>query len=230
MRALRILLITAVILGGLFVAADRLALNYAEDEVAKKIRASQGLTATPDVSIKGFPFLTQVAGKELDQVDIGLDGVEATVGERKVRITEMNATLHQVRLENNFSSAKAANASGAARISYDDLRSVSEENVDLGYGGTGKIKVTGTVNVLGRTLTRSVLSGVTVTDNGSALRVRADEVPGEGIPGLEDLVRERTDFDRKISGLPAGLKLVSAEPRADGLWITVAGTGVDLAG
>lgn len=54
MRALRVLLIVIVIFGGLFVAADRVAVNLAEDMAADKIRSSQGLGKTPEVAIKGF--------------------------------------------------------------------------------------------------------------------------------------------------------------------------------
>lgn len=55
MRALRIFLIVAVILGGLFVIADRVAVGFAEDEAADRIRTTEGLASTPDVSIEGFP-------------------------------------------------------------------------------------------------------------------------------------------------------------------------------
>ncbi|MFV0129152.1 DUF2993 domain-containing protein [Streptomyces sp. HMX112] len=229
MRALRILLITAVVLAGLFVAADRLAVNYAESEAADRIRASQGLATTPDVSIRGFPFLTQVLGRELDQVDIAVTGVEATAGGRKVRVGEMNAELRQVRLEGDFSRAVARSASGTARISYPDLGAASGEDVTLGHGGDGKVKVTGSVEVFGRTITRSVLSSVSIV-GGDTIRVRADEVPGEGIPGLEDMVRQRTDFDRQIGGLPAGLKLRKVEARPDGVTVSLTGAGVVLAG
>lgn len=230
MRALRILLITAVILGGLFTIADRLAVNYAEGEAAERIRAKQGLAGTPDVSIKGFPFLTQVMGKELDQVDVTLTGVEASAGGRKVRVTEMKAALKQVRLENNFSTAVAASASGTARISYADLGKASSEDVTVGYGGKGKVKVTGSVEipVLGR-VTRSVLSSVSLV-GGDTIRVRADKVPGEGLPGVEERIRERTDFDRQVGGLPAGLKLTKVEATPDGVVVTVAGENVVLAG
>ncbi|MEV3990692.1 DUF2993 domain-containing protein [Streptomyces sp. NPDC049837] len=231
MRALRILLITAVILGGLFTIGDRLAVNYAESEAAERIAANQGLAAgSADVSIKGFPFLTQVMGKELDQVDVTLTGVEASAGGRKVRVTEMDAALKNVRLKNNFSTAVAASASGTARISYADLAKASGEDVTLGYGGNGKVKVTGSVElpVLG-SVTRSVLSSVSVV-GGETIRVRADKVPGEGIPGLEDRVRERTDFDRQVGGLPAGLKLTKVEATPEGLTVTVTGTDVVLAG
>ncbi|MDN3297398.1 DUF2993 domain-containing protein [Streptomyces ficellus] len=230
MRALRILLITVVVLGGLFTIADRLAVNYAESEAADRIRASQGLAGSADVSIRGFPFLTQVLGKELDQVDVTLTGVEASAGGRAVRVGDMSAELHHVQLRNNFSQAVAASATGTARISYADLGRASGEDVTLAHGGNGKVKVTGSVDipVLGP-VTRSVLSTVSVVD-GDTIRVRADKVPGEGIPGLEERIRERTDFDRQVGGLPAGMKLQKVQATATGLAVTVTGTDVVLAG
>ncbi|MGW7201170.1 LmeA family phospholipid-binding protein [Streptomyces chryseus] len=232
MRALRILLVVAVILGGVFVIVDRLALNYAESEVAKRIQSRQGLTGAVDVSIKGFPFLTQVASKHLDQVDVGVEGVEASAQGRTVRISELTAALHDVRVTGSFSGfsdATADRATGTARISYEDLSAASESDFPVSYGGDGKVKVTGSVELLGRKITRSVLSSVSVVD-GSTIRVRADEVPGEGLPGIEEQIREKTDFDRSISGLPEGLKLKKAEPTKDGLEIFVTGTNVGLAG
>ncbi|MFE1574991.1 LmeA family phospholipid-binding protein [Streptomyces fradiae] len=229
MRALRTLLIIAVVLGGLFTVVDRLAVAAAESEAADRIRTGQGLAGTPDVSIRGFPFLTQVLGEELDQVDVAMTGVEATAGGRTVRVGELDAQLRGVRLENGYSRAVAASATGTARISYEELSKASDKDVALGYGGDGKLKVTGSVEVLGRTLTRSVLSTVSVVD-GDTLRVRADEVPGEGIPGIEELVRQRTDFDREVKGFPAGLGIERVEATPDGLQITVTGRNLVLAG
>ncbi|CAL9299859.1 MULTISPECIES: DUF2993 domain-containing protein [unclassified Streptomyces] len=229
MRALRTLLIIAVVLGGLFTIADRLAVAAAESEAADRIQARQGLSATPDVSIRGFPFLTQVMGGELDQVDVAMTGVEATAGSRTVRLGELTAELRGVRLENGYARAVAASATGTARISYEELRKASDHDVTLGYGGNGKLKVTGGIELLGRTVTRSVLSTVSVVD-GDTLRVRADKVPGEGIPGVEELVRERTDFDRQVKGFPAGLRIQKVEAAPDGLQISVTGQNVVLAG
>ncbi|OEJ26245.1 hypothetical protein BGM19_18105 [Streptomyces agglomeratus] len=232
MRALRILLVVAVILGGIFVIVDRLAVNYAESEVAKRVQTRQGLTGEPDVAIKGFPFLTQVAAKHLDQVDVTVEGVEASAEGRRVRISEMTAELHDVRVSGSFSGFSGATAdlaTGTARISYEDLSRASESGFPVAYGGNDKVKVTGSVEILGRKITRSVLSSVSVID-GSTIRVRADEVPGEGLPGIEQQVREKTDFDRQISGLPDGLNLKKADATKDGLEISVAGTNVGLAG
>ncbi len=231
MRAIRILLILAVVFGGIFVAADRLAVNYAEGEVADRVRTSQGLATEPRVDIKGFPFLTQVLGKNLDRVDVALDGLQASADGKKLAVGRMTAELHDVALENNFSSATAARATGTAVISYDDLtRTAGDKDVKLAHGGNGKVKVTGTVSVLGREITRSVLSSVSLKDGGRSIAVRADEVPGQGIPGVEELIRKKIDFERPIGGLPNGLKLDKVTPVETGMEISVSGAKVHLAG
>ncbi|MFF9913684.1 DUF2993 domain-containing protein [Streptomyces sp. NPDC013457] len=229
MRALRILLIVAVVLGGIFVGVDRLAVNYAESEAADRVRLGPARADSTDVDIKGFPFLTQAMDKRFDEVDVALTGVEATAGSRKIRITEMTAALRDVTVDDDFAGARARTATGTALISYADLTAAADRDVTVAYGGDGKLKVTGGVEILGRTVTRSVVSSVTLVD-GNTIRVRADKVPGEGIPGLESLIRKRTDFDREIGGLPQGMKLEKVEAREDGVAIAVTGTNVTLAG
>ena len=46
-------------LAGLAVVGDRLAASYAENRIASEIQ-KEGFRARPDVTIYGFPFLTQV--------------------------------------------------------------------------------------------------------------------------------------------------------------------------
>lgn len=229
MRALRILLIVVVVLAGVFIAVDRAAVYYAESEAADRVVVSGARIGSTDVSIKGFPFLTQVAGSELDEVEVKVTGIEATAAGRTLRISRMDAELHQVRLTDGVSGATAARATGTAVVSYEDLTKAAAQDVAVEYGGNGKVKVTGAVNILGKTISRSVLSTVTLVD-GHTVRVHADKVPGEGIPGLEELVREKTDFEREVGALPNSLKLQKIQPTAAGLEISVAGTDVRLAG
>ncbi|GHC70138.1 LmeA family phospholipid-binding protein [Streptomyces cinnamoneus] len=232
MRAIRTLLIVAVILGALFVAADRAAVYYAENQAAEKIRSSQGLSGTPDVSIKGFPFLTQVASSKLDEVDVKLDGVTAGAGDRSVKVSSFDAQLHDVRIDSSFSSAVAGRATGTAHLSYEELtKAAGDPNVSVAHAGQGpgQVKVTGKVSVMGQPVERSVISTVTVVD-GTTIRVRAEEVPTQGIPGLEKKIREKTDFDRQIAGLPKGIKLDKVVATPTGVDITLTGTDVNLAG
>lgn len=228
MRALRILLIVAVVLGGVLVGIDRLAVAYAESEAASRVKLSAASSESIEIDIKGFPFLTQVADKRFDEVDVKATGVEATAGSRRIRVEELTAALRDVTVTGDWAGARAGSATGTALISYADLTAAADRGVTVAYGGDGKVKVTGGVEFMGRTLTRSVLSTVTVV-NGDTIKVHADEVPGEGIPGVEELVRKRTDFERPI-GMIAGMKVEKVEARPDGLAVAVTGKDVVLAG
>ncbi|MFF7688469.1 DUF2993 domain-containing protein [Streptomyces syringium] len=232
MRAIRILLIIAVVLGALFTAADRAAVWFAENEAAEKIRSSQGLSGTPEVSIKGFPFLTQVAGSSLDEVEIKLDGVTANAGDRSIRVTNFKAKLNDVEIDSSFSSAVAQRATGTAHISYEDLTKAAQDpGVSVGHAnaGSNKVKVTGKVSVFGQIVERSVVSTVAVVGK-DTIRVRADRIPATGFPGAEEMIRAKTDFDRQLSGLPKGVKLEKVVAGADGVDITFSGEKVNLAG
>ncbi|MGX1914047.1 LmeA family phospholipid-binding protein [Streptomyces phaeochromogenes] len=255
MRALRILLIVTVILGGLFIIADRVAVGFAEDEAADRLKTNEGLATTPSVSIKGFPFLTQVVGGELDEVEVGIKNYEAdtsgtTVGTGtangttpdKIRIDDLTAQMRGVAFSGDYSSAKAASATGTATISYDELlkaakaepvdvtNGVTAKVVGLSDGGNGKIKVEVEATVLGTKLPRpvSVLSSVSV--KGDTVEVHADSLPNLGVQLAEDRVRLITDFRQKIDGLPGGIKLDKVEAAPKGVDITVKGSDVSLVG
>ncbi|MEG3627543.1 LmeA family phospholipid-binding protein [Streptomyces poriticola] len=244
MRVLRILLIVVVILGALFVAADRLAVNLAEGEAADKLRATENLPSTPDVSINGFPFLTQMADRELDDVEVRIDDYEAASGGgERIRIAELRADMKGVKFSGDYSSATAATATGTATIAYDELLKTARSEptdvapgvtarvVGLSDGGNGKIKVEVEATVLGTKLPRpvSVLSSVRVSDN--QVEVEADALPSfGGVELAESRVRRITDFQQTIDRLPGGIELDKVEAAEDGVEITVKGTDVRLAG
>ncbi|MFF5878970.1 DUF2993 domain-containing protein [Streptomyces californicus] len=229
MRALRILLVLVVLLGGLFLAVDRAAVYFAESEAEDRVAMSADGAPSTEISIKGFPFLTQFAASRLDRVDLELTGMETSAGGRTVRVSEVRAQLHDVKLGSGYRTATAARATGTALVTYKDLTAAASDGVVVEYGGKGKAKVTGTVEILGRPISRSVLSTVTRAD-GHTVKVRADKVPGEGIPGVEDLIRKRTDFKGDVDGLPKGLELQEVEVTEKGLEITVTGSNVSLTG
>ncbi|PJE97482.1 DUF2993 domain-containing protein [Streptomyces carminius] len=228
MRALRVLLILTVLLGGLFVGADRLAVGLAEDKIAERIRSSRGLDQNPSVQINGFPFLTQVAGKELDSVDASMDGLTVRVGDRSVEVTEVDVKLRDVRLENNFSSAVAGRATGTARIGYADLTAAGTEGVTAAYAGPeraaeNQVRIDVDIPVAQVTL----YSAASVRD-GDTIALRAENIPE--IPVAENLIRGRVDHELKITGLPEGLRLEKLTMAEDGVTLHLSGSEVDLAG
>ncbi|AJE84445.1 MULTISPECIES: DUF2993 domain-containing protein [Streptomyces] len=255
MRALRITLIVLVVLGGLFVAVDRIAVNYAEGKAADKVRESEGLDKNPDVSIKGFPFLTQAAGGTLDEVEVRMDDYRARTetpagsqdgqdstreGADSVLIERLDAKLHDVEFSGDYSSATAKRADGTATISYAELLKaaqvepmelapgVTAKVTGLSDGGNGRIKVEVKATVLGRALPDPVyvMSSARVDDD--IVKVHADALPKIPVKVAEDKVREITDFQQRISGLPAGIHLDRVEAAEDGVEVSVTGAGVKL--
>ena len=247
MRALRILLIVIVTVGAILVVVDRVAVDFAEGEAADRLKATENLASTPDVSINGFPFLTQLADGTLDEVEVGIRDYEAGTGDGagRIRIADLRADMRGVDFSTDFSSAVADSATGTATIAYDELlkavgRSepgrvapgITARLVGLSDGGNGKIKVELEATVLGAELPEpvSVLSSVTVVD-GDTVRVKADAVPAfGGVEVVESGVRRVTDFEQRIDGLPGGIRLDRVEAAEDGVDITVKGSDVRLVG
>ncbi|WP_208298647.1 DUF2993 domain-containing protein [Streptomyces liangshanensis] len=250
MRALRILLILVVIFGGLFVAADRAAVYFAQGQVADKIRTSQGLSSTPTVSIKGFPFLTQVVGSSLDQVDISMGSLDATAEGQTVKVTDVHAELRDVTIDSSFSSATAGQASGSARVSYADLARTAPKGATIGYAGAeraakGQVKISGpATDILAGAdipvpdVVAGALQGQDITvyctaalKGGNTATFQAVEVGDLPIPGLDDQIKGLVDsYDLKIDGLPSSITLDKVTATEEGLRFSGNGTNVALAG
>jgi hypothetical protein len=247
MRALRILLILVVILGGLFVIVDRVAVHFAEGKAADKLKSTENLASTPDVSIEGFPFLTQLAGGSLDDVQVGIKDYQAATGTdgKTIRIDDLKADMKGVSFSGDYSSATADSATGTATVSYAELLKTAKSQptqvvpgvqaqvVGLSDGGNGKIKVA--IHITGSFLsipvdqTTSVLSSVAVVNN--KVEVHADSLPKLPAVSLaEDRVRNVTDFNQAINQLPGGIKLDKVQAAPDGVQISVKGSDVRLAG
>jgi DUF2993 family protein len=65
-----VLVVLLVLLGGILIAADRVAVAVAEDRVATKLAGQRPFSGTPSVSIHGFPFLTQAAGGTYHDIEL----------------------------------------------------------------------------------------------------------------------------------------------------------------
>ncbi|MER5440541.1 DUF2993 domain-containing protein [Streptomyces sp. NPDC002790] len=245
MRALRILLIFVVVIGALFVAADRIAVHFAESKAADKIRTSEGLGQTPDVSINGFPFLTQVADGTLDDVELGIQDFEAKSGKSDdagIRIADLKAEMHGVKFDSSYSSATAASATGTARIDYAELlKAIKKQGPaqvapgvsawidDLAYAGDHKVKLTIAVKTPLGTVRPTVRSTVDVS--GGKVSAHADSLPD--LPAFDlakDRIRGVTDFQQALDDLPAGIELDRVRAVGQGIEITVKGSDLDLVG
>ncbi|MFG3343747.1 DUF2993 domain-containing protein [Streptomyces sp. NPDC048018] len=142
-RWVKVLVIMVVVLAGLFVAVDRIAVHYAEKEAVALAEERYGYGAGStngftEVSIHGFPFLTQAADLSLDHVTLsaGNFSVNTTVNAQGDHLNVRKLDLDLQDLTASSLSARSAGANlvtGRVTIGYEDLSGVVSRL--LGKGG-----------------------------------------------------------------------------------------------
>ena len=106
-------LIALVVLILVLVAVDFGAKAFAENAIATKIDSS-GLGTKPSVDIEGFPFLTQVASRDLSQIDINASNFTV----KQVVISSLHATATGVRPNASFNGATISKINGTVVVSF----------------------------------------------------------------------------------------------------------------
>ncbi|MEV6973975.1 DUF2993 domain-containing protein [Kitasatospora sp. NPDC093806] len=227
-----------VVLSGVLVGADRIAVGVAEDEAAEQLLKTGRMSQRPDVSIEGFPFLTQVVSMKLDEVRISADGLTVGDGSHQVALRSFKAELAGVAVSDGMTSATVDSGTGSGLISYADLSQLlppaSElvpnasrlslgggSRLTLSYGGPGKIKASLGPFPVGEGSVRS--QGNTVTVEGFRLTSMAAVLAGLSNPTLDPM-------SFTLSSLPAGLNLAAVTPLEEGLRLSFDGKGVKLIG
>ncbi|WP_327321703.1 DUF2993 domain-containing protein [Streptomyces sp. NBC_01210] len=133
--------------------ADRLAEVYAQSKAADKLQKSLGLATRPDVDIHGFPFLTQLLDKRIDQVDVTVPDVSAD----RVSLAEVRATAKDVRIvgdaPTSIKGAVIGRLDGEVLLSFDDLnRELGASQLRFTGSGADGVRVNGELAVAGQDL------------------------------------------------------------------------------
>jgi hypothetical protein len=197
-RGRNIFIIVVLVIVGLLVAADRIAVVYAQNAIATKIQQQAQLSAKPSVTIEGFPFLTQVAARDLRQVDISASNVR----EDNVTISQINATATGVHVNSSFNHVTIDQVNGNALIAFSSIAdtlpaplSTATITADPSAGPNG-------VNVnLGDGIA-TVTGQVTLT---SPTRANLHIENVGGLAGLLGGAITQQDYPINIPALPAGL-------------------------
>lgn len=238
MRALRRTVIVLVVLGLLFVAADRVGAWLGGQAVASRIETeldAYDVQATPDADIRGFPFLTQVASGEYEEIfvragDLDVEGL--TLHDTELTVSSVQASLSA--LIDRSGSVRAGHLDGTGVVGYDSVAAQADvdgiEGLKLSQGSDGLVNASGTVNVLGRSVDVSGIAAIEVADGAIRLNVEevdAADVPDRARPLVEDLVSSAS-FNLEVPPLPYGLEVVAATPAAEGIAVEIAADDVPL--
>ncbi len=202
----------------ILVAVDRVGVVIAENQMASQIQ-KQGFPTKPNVTIQGFPFLTQLAAKDFKTVVISASNVT----EGPLEIASLNATIHGMHINSSFSGATLDSINGSALIKFTALAHAGgiPQGIMLSADGPDQIKAT--LNTPIGDL--SVVAQVTKTGP-DTLNVKVTQF-GDVPPSL---LGNLADFNVTVpkSALPAGLTIQSVSVTQQGVLITIVGHDTTL--
>jgi LmeA-like phospholipid-binding len=224
-HGLRNTVIVVLALIVVLIGLDRLAVFYVQGRIASAIQ-QQGFPAKPDVSVKGFPFLTQVVSRNFHDVQIS----SSKIHEGPVVIKSINANLSDVKMNSGFSSGTVGHLTGAGVITFRGLSNALGSLVGgqlgslVGQAGLtlkplGEHEVKATIDLL-------VTSGSAVwrITRVSPTKIKVHLVRSSGLPsGMLSSVRNITV---PIPKLPLGMKIQSVIVTGAGISIRVTGSNV----
>jgi len=193
----------------ILVALDFGAKAFAESEAATQIQ-KQGFPKKPDVSIAGFPFLTQVITRNFHQITIS----STNVPEGPITITSLDVVAQNVKLNSNFQSGTAGPLNGTVLISLGEIGGFLSAAGPLasflggGPGGglhvesVGSNELKGSLKLAGGAVS---FSAVWQVKSAGPNEIELVLVRSNGLPG--NLASKANNIKVPLSSLPAHLSL-----------------------
>ena len=217
-RAAAVVVTLVILIVALFVAADRIAVGYAQNTIASKIQSQANLSGKPSVTIEGFPFLTQIAAHDINRVDISASNVV----ENRVTISSIKATATGVHLSSGFNGATIDQINGTALITYQSLEAVlgipgATITPDPAAGPNG-VTISGPLGSATGTVTLTSPTQITVHVN--SLRGLAALLGG--------LLGQTGSYVFSIPTLPVGLMVTGVSQTSQGVMLQAAAHNTSL--
>lgn len=238
-KILRRILIPLVIVVAVVALLDRVANAVAERQVASEVAdtaADHGAYSDqrPDVTIHGWPFVTQVFGGELEQIDITL----RDVGAEGLVFPELDLVAKGVEadwreLADGTGQVTAATVDAEGSIELDSLSSLVDDFVDIEatLNDDGTVLLEATAEVEGFQF--DLVTEGRITLAGNALEIVTGEftlADGSALPaGGEERLEEyasQLNTTLELPELPYGIELT--EISFDGGMMEVAGSATDV--
>jgi hypothetical protein len=222
---LRTTIIVLIILIGLLVALDFGARAFAESKVASEIQ-QQGFPKKPNVSIEGFPFLTQVIGRDFKDVNIS----SSDVTEGPLLIQSINATMNGVHVNSSFNGGSVDQLNGTLSVTFAALaNAMTSQAGGLGsLGGAGLTLSQAGNDEVKATLNLVITSGTAVwrVSRTSSGAISIQLVSSSGL--TSSLLSGLGNITIPLPHLPLGLTIQNISVTPSGLVGTVTGHNVSF--
>ena len=211
---MRKLVVTVLVVLVVLIVGDRVADSVSEAAVAQTMQSSEHLKSEPSVDIAGFPFLTQLVSRDLDQVTITAKGVPLGNNGVHVTLSRVTAVMRNVKIALNLHSVTIGHGDATALLSYADL-SKTLSPLQLSYGGNNDVKAS--AQVLGHTFSFDLSPNLA----GKTLQFAYQNLP-RAAQVLADVLGTRIPLDK----IPFHLKLKSLDAQPNGVVVRLSGDNV----
>jgi hypothetical protein len=203
--------VVTIVVVVLLVAAgigDQVARSYAEGRIAQQVQTSGHLTAKPNVTIEGWPFLTQALSRNFSTIDISANDVTANSGKLTFNFTAKATGVH---VNSSFNSATVNHITGQALLPFGSVTSlldVPSGTITLSADpadGPDAVKASSPLGSLKGTVKLASPSEIAITlDQGSGFASLFSGLSGNA-------------FTIDIPALPAGLVVQSVSVTSQGI-------------
>ena len=227
-RTIRALIVLAI-LAGIAFAADRYAAHVAAGQIASAVQSDAKLARKPHVTIKGFPFLTQVADGKYKHIDVTATDVFQQ-GEPQGSVLKLDFAGARIplskALHGDVKTVPVREVTGTVTVPFSDLLAAADVpglTIVSATPGGNQIKVSEVVTAGPTSVTALVTAGVTV--RGGSLVVSALDVTqanGKPVPtAVRQAVLAQAVLSVKLPGLPTGVQLTGVSVTADALLVVL---------
>ena len=227
MRKVLLVLLFVLIIG--LIAADRVGVAVAQDQIAKQVAAQNDLPSKPDVKIHGIPFLTQAVGGNYKKIDVRIGQLTrqgVTLEDVQVELADVKAPLRDV-INGDASNVVAGTATASAIVPYEAVRRRAPASVKSISANGSNLQVRGNLSVFGFSGDVTIVAAVRATGGGIAVTPQSLRT-GNGPAVPLALLRDRFTFTVPVRDLPLGSRISKVEVTPDGLRIAATADDVKL--
>lgn len=205
---LRAVIITLIVLLAVLVVADRAVAYVAASKIAGQLQSRLGTSAEPQVSIAGFPLLTQAVAGTYERVQITATGVDA----KELDKVDVRLDLREVRLPlsdalaGDVSHGRVGRADVAIDISEASLSTLTGLPITID-GLTDQVaRLSTTFDVFGQKVPVSIDAMVIIEGTNARLDLQDASAAGIDLPGfvlsqLSDMVGVKFAVPTLVEGM-----------------------------
>jgi hypothetical protein len=226
-RTVMIAVISVLAVLAVLIAGDRVANAVAQNMLATQLQSELSTPTKPEVSIGGFPFVTQVLGGSFSSVQVTADDATVQEGSTSVAIAHLDATLTGITASDRYQNVVADRGEATALVDWTGVSTLAGQQ--MSYVADDRMRIDFSVPI-GRLSIDGYITGRPQLDVDAQTIIVVDpqvNVASVAVPqAVVDAVSRIVLQPIPIQNLPYDISVTGLTVQPDGLLLS--GTGQDI--